>query len=124
MLSQRDTDRLKGVHPDLVKVITALADYAPMPFIVLEGMRTIERQKQLLVEHATTTLNSRHLTGAAVDLGVIQGGTVTWHWPQYQHFANYGKAAGILCGVPVEWGGDWVEFKDGTHWQLPWAEYP
>ncbi len=26
--------------------------------------------------------------------------------------------------VPVEWGGSWPRFRDGPHFQLPWAKYP
>jgi len=29
-----------------------------------------------------------------------------------------------VVGVSVEWGGDWKSFKDGPHYQLPWAKYP
>jgi peptidoglycan L-alanyl-D-glutamate endopeptidase CwlK len=34
------------------------------------------------------------------------------------------KDAARLEAVTIEWGGDWKSFKDGPHWQLPWASYP
>ena len=34
------------------------------------------------------------------------------------------KQAAAELGIPIEWGGDWRTFKDGPHWQLPWAKYP
>jgi peptidoglycan L-alanyl-D-glutamate endopeptidase CwlK len=33
------------------------------------------------------------------------------------------KAAAKAEKVPLEWGGDW-KFKDGPHFQLPWATHP
>lgn len=116
-------ERLSGLHPDLVRVVhRALELQAGL--VVLEGLRTQERQRQLLRAKATTTLNSRHLTGHAVDLGVTVGGELRWDWPLYHHLADTVKAAARDERVPVEWGGDWKSFKDGPHFQLPWGSYP
>lgn len=113
---------LKGVHPDLVKVVMAAKDLTD--FRVLEGLRTMARQRELLAAHATTTLKSRHLTGHAVDLGAIVGKEVRWDWPLYARLAVLVKAAAGHVGIPIEWGGDWKTFKDGPHFQLPWGKYP
>ncbi len=67
MLSERSLKNLTGVHPDLVRVIEFAAGLG-VSFIVTEGMRTIERQKQLLAAGKSRTLRSRHLSGHAVDL--------------------------------------------------------
>ncbi|WP_245680676.1 M15 family metallopeptidase [Veronia pacifica] len=69
-------------------------------------------------------MNSRHLTGHAVDLGAWVSGEVRWDWPLYYRIADAVKAASIELGIPIEWGGDWKSFPDGPHFQLPWAEYP
>lgn len=97
---------------------------SPIEFVVTEGMRTIERQRQLLAAGATRTLNSRHLTGHAVDLAALVERQIRWDWPLYRKLADAVKVSAKKCGVPIEWGGDWTTFKDGPHFQLPFAAYP
>lgn len=116
--------RLQQVHSDLVKVVERAIQLSEIDFTVLEGIRTKERQAELLKAGATTTMNSRHLTGHAVDLGALVGGKVRWDWPLYFKIADAMKAASSELSIPVEWGGDWKKFKDGPHWQLPHKEYP
>ncbi len=124
VLGSKSLAKLNGVHPDLVKVVKAAIKLSEVDFTVLEGLRTLTRQKQLFAAGATKTLNSRHLTGHAVDLGALIGGTVRWDWPLYFKIAAAMKKAAADLGIPVEWGGDWRTFKDGPHWQLPFASYP
>ena len=123
-LGPRSIARLQDVHPDLVRVVRRAAVMSSLDFTVLEGMRTLLRQKQLLAQGATRTLNSRHLTGHAVDLAPMIGGTVSWDWPLYDRLAKVVKAAADHEDVPITWGGDWESFKDGPHWELPWKQYP
>jgi len=123
-LSQRSILRLEDVHPDLVRVVHRAADMSSLDFMVLEGRRMMDRQKQLLAQGATRTLNSRHLTGHAVDLAPMIGGSVSWDWPLYHRLAKIVKAAAAAENVPLTWGGDWRNFKDGPHWELPWKQYP
>ena len=123
-LDKLSLERLKGVHPDLVKVVHHCAANTELPFRVTEGLRTLARQKQLVKAGASKTMRSRHLTGHAVDLAAMVGGTVRWDWPLYAQLAAEMKKSAITCKVPIEWGGDWRTFKDGPHFQLPWKEYP
>ena len=123
-LGSRSLKRLEGLHPDLVKVVNRAIEITDIDFTVLEGMRTVARQKQLMKSGATHTMNSRHLTGHAVDLGAYVAGSVRWDWPLYHKIAEAVKQAAVDCGITVEWGGDWRTFKDGPHWQLPWSKYP
>jgi peptidoglycan L-alanyl-D-glutamate endopeptidase CwlK len=123
-LGARSLQRLAPLHPDLQRVVKRAIELSEVDFTVLEGMRTRKRQAELLAAGATTTLNSRHLTGHAVDLGALVGGSVRWDWPLYHQIAKAMKAAAKELGVPIEWGGDWRKFKDGPHWQLPWKDYP
>lgn len=123
-LSPRSLQRLQGVHPDLVRVVNAAAKASDLDFAVLEGLRTLKRQRELVAAGASKTMNSRHLSGHAVDLGVMIGGKARWDWPLYDRLAAIVKAAAAREGVPIEWGGDWTTFKDGPHWQLPWSAYP
>lgn len=123
-LGARSKSRLKGVHPDLVRVVERAITITPVDFTVLEGVRTLARQKTLKASGASQTLNSRHLNGHAVDLGAWVDGQVDWSWPLYHKIAAAMKEAASLEGVPIEWGGDWKRFKDGPHFQLPWKAYP
>lgn len=141
--------KLYGVHPDLVRVVTRASANQSIKFRVLEGLRTAERQHELVRQGASWTLDSRHLTGHAVDLGALIDGTVTWQWAAYFELAKYLAIAADECGIPVEWGGFWgrlvagadledcqldyvVACKarrkkprlDGPHFQLPRAIYP
>jgi peptidoglycan L-alanyl-D-glutamate endopeptidase CwlK len=124
ILGQRSLLRLEGVHPDLVRVVKKAAAMSPLDFTVLEGLRTVDRQRQLMGAGATKTMNSRHLTGHAVDLAPMIGGTIRWDWPLYHQLAAVVKDAAKAENVPIQWGGDWRTFKDGPHWELPWKAYP
>lgn len=124
VLGQRSLSRLEGVHPDLVRVVKKAAAMSSIDFTVLEGLRTQSRQKQLMELGATKTMNSRHLTGHAVDIAPMVGGTVRWDWPLYNQLAVIIKGAAVAEKVPLTWGGDWRTFKDGPHWELPWKQYP
>ena len=127
ILNTTSHQRLRGVHPDLVRVVRrCAADWADPEtgFIVTQGLRTLEEQKLLKAKGASRTLRSRHLTGHAVDLAVSVQGQVRWDWPLYAKLAKAMKAAAKAEKVPLDWGGDWASFKDGPHFQLPWAKYP
>jgi peptidoglycan L-alanyl-D-glutamate endopeptidase CwlK len=132
--------RLVGVHPDLARVVLRAAEIDAMPFQVLEGVRTLEKQKKLVEAKASTTLRSRHipartLGGAgpfahAVDLGAYidfdEDGDLDlrWDWGLYISLAEVMKVAAHDVHVPLECGADWKVFKDGPHFQLPWDRYP
>lgn len=127
-LGKRSLSNLEGVHPDLVKVVNRAIELTQVDFTVIEGLRTKERQAQLLKEKKTTTLNSRHLTGHAVDLAawviVDKKGTVSWDWKHYYVIEKAMKQAASELKIHIEWGGDWKSFKDAPHWQLPFNKYP
>lgn len=123
-LNVRSRERMKGVHPELVGVIEYAAEIAPGTFIVTEGLRTPDRQYQLYVSGASKTLNSRHLTGHAVDLAALVDGKVRWDWPLYHKLAAVVKQAAYERNVPLIWGGDWTSFPDGPHYELDRRVYP
>jgi peptidoglycan L-alanyl-D-glutamate endopeptidase CwlK len=131
-LTNKDYELLTGVHPDLVRVLVEAARITTVPFKITEGRRTLERQRALKKAGLSTTLRSRHLTGHAVDLvptlDVNHDGKLNatdfYAWPAYYKLAPIIKQAARNVGVPLEWGGDWRNFKDGPHWQLPWKAYP
>lgn len=115
---------LRGVHPDLVKVVRRAIQITKVDFKVLEGVRSIARQRELVKKGASKTMKSRHIHGFAVDIAPFVDGQVRWDWPLYFVLASTIKQAAKDVGVTVEWGGDWKTFKDGPHWQLPARKYP
>ena len=123
-LGAKSKAKLTGVHPDLVKVVNRAIQITDIDFTVLEGLRTVERQRQLVKAGASKTMNSRHITGHAVDLAPLLNGAVSWDWPLYHKLAKHVKQAAKDVGVTIEWGGGWRTFKDGPHWQLPFGKYP
>lgn len=124
VLGKRSKDNLKGVHQDLVKVVERAIQLTKQDFAVIEGLRTKERQAELMKKGATRTLNSRHLTGHAVDIVPWVNGNVSWDWKFYSEVRSAMMQAAGELGVEIEWGGNWENFKDGPHWQLPWNKYP
>lgn len=123
-LGSKSKGKLIGVHPDLVAVVErAIEISTKQDFTVLEGLRTKERQRQLVRDGKSQTMNSRHLTGHAVDLAPVVNGSISWDWDYYWELERVMKQASKELGVPIEWGGDWTTFKDGPHWQLPWNRY-
>ena len=123
-LSSKSLSRLKGVHPDLVKVVKNAIKITNIDFTVTEGLRTLNRQKELVNKGKSKTLNSRHLTGHAVDLAAWVKNAISWNWVYYYEIYEAMKNAADSLNVPIEWGGNWKTFKDGPHYQLPWDKYP
>mgnify|MGYP000639812377 FL=1 len=123
-LGTRSLQNLSGVHPDMQAVVKRAIEITEVDFTVLEGMRTLDRQKELVARGASTTLNSRHLTGHGVDLGAYVDGTVRWDWPLYYKIADAMKQAAKELEIDMDWGGDWKSFPDGPHYQLTWGSYP
>ncbi len=122
--SPRSQEVLRSTHKDLQAVVCDALGLSAVDFTVLEGRRSADRQKELYDSGATRTLNSRHLSGHAVDLGAWVGGSLRWDWPLYEKIAYAMKAAAARLNTPIEWGGDWAHFRDGPHFQLPWTAYP
>lgn len=106
-LGEASRRRLVGVHPDLVRVVERAISLTDCDFAVIEGVRTAERQAELVAAGASRTLASRHLTGHAVDLGAYVGGRISWDWPLYHLIADAMRAAARVEKVPIRWGGVW-----------------
>jgi peptidoglycan L-alanyl-D-glutamate endopeptidase CwlK len=92
--------------------------------MVNQGLRTTTQQAEYVAAGTSQTMNSRHLTGHAVDLIPLVDGQPTWEWDYYYPFAEYIKAMAQALCTEVDWGGDWTSLKDGPHWELTWAAYP
>ncbi|WPH18232.1 M15 family metallopeptidase [Variovorax paradoxus] len=125
ILNARSHERLKGVHADLVKVVELCASNGRVNFQVSEGLRTAARQAELVRAGKSQTQNSRHLTGHAVDLVVLNpDGSANWDFTKYIGLHTEMALAADALKVSIEWGGNWRSLRDGPHWQLPFNKYP
>lgn len=118
VLSDKSKKKLIGVNEKLVRVVVRALELSEVDFVVVEGVRSVERQKELVAAGASTTMNSKHIVGRAVDLAPYIGGQVRWDWPPFYKIASAMKQAAKELNVSIVWGGDWKSFKDGPHFQL------
>jgi peptidoglycan L-alanyl-D-glutamate endopeptidase CwlK len=107
-----------------VRVVELALTYSPHDFTITEGLRTVARQRELKAAGASQTMNSRHITGHAIDFAVLVGGKVRWDWPLYGPVADAFKKAAKELNVPIIWGGDWKSLRDGPHVELDRRRYP
>lgn len=125
ILSRSSELALQDVHPDLVAVVRHAHMHCPISFSVLEGCRTLERQKKLKSAGNSMTLNSRHLTGHAVDLVPWVNNTIPWNdWSAFVVVADSMRMAARELNIPIIWGGEWEKFRDGPHFELLEKFYP
>lgn len=118
VLTIRDLKRLQGVDERLVRVIVRAAEKTDIPFNVSEGLRSIERQKQMVAEGKSKTMQSKHLTGEAVDLYPLTQDRKAVDWKGFERLAAVMKQAAKELDTCIEWGGDWVKFIDKPHFEL------
>lgn len=151
-LGVKSLSRLNGVHDHMARVVKRAITLSAVDFTVVEGPRSLDRQRDLVASGASQTLNSRHLTGHAVDLAPVVGGIARWDWPLVHRVAVAMRAAGRAEGIPIRWGGAWdvlltetgeqdpeevmeayaarvraagrKPFVDGPHFELPAYLYP
>jgi peptidoglycan L-alanyl-D-glutamate endopeptidase CwlK len=114
----RSSNNLKGVKPELVKLMKESIVNSPYDFIITCGLRTKEQQKVLVATGKSRTMKSKHLTGDAVDIAVLVNGEVTWDLKYYKEVATHVKKMAKTLGIRITWGGDWSGFIDGPHFQL------
>jgi peptidoglycan L-alanyl-D-glutamate endopeptidase CwlK len=98
---------LRGVHDDLVRVVRRAITITRVDFAVIEGVRSVTRQAELVKSGASKTLASKHITGDAVDLAAWVGGRHSWDWPLYYDIAEAVRDAAIMEDVKLRWGGVW-----------------
>lgn len=121
--SLRSYTALEGVAPPLVAVASLTLVTSPWDFVVLEGLRTIEQQREYYESGASKTMDSKHLTGRAIDIGILdsRGRYINGDTPaEIQYYTEASEAfyaAARQLGVPLTWGGEWG--WDFGHYQLP-----
>lgn len=116
--SRSSERQLRTVKPALAAVMRRALELSTIDFGISEGKRTAHRQQLLLAAGATRTLDSKHLTGDAVDVAAYVNGMVRWDWPLYAKIAVAVKQAAAELHTEIRWGGDWLKFKDGPHFEL------
>lgn len=135
--SNGSLDNLKGVHPSLVHIVHEVMALQFMDFSIVEGVRTIERQKQLMRDGKSRTLKSKHLIqsdgyGHAVDIYPYPIDMGKVHKGDAREIYRFGVLQGlmqavakrsnidIVCGA--DWDGDGQTldhtFFDAPHFQL------
>ena len=141
--SQRSLDRLQGVHSQLVQIVHDAMAAQIMDFAVHEGVRTLDRQKELVAAGKSRTMLSKHLIQSdgfahAVDLYPSPIDMSVINNPS-KSAGLYGKEVfrfGVLSGVMLsaarrrgillingaDWDGDGQTldhtFFDAPHFQL------
>lgn len=126
--SARSLGNLKGVHPDLARVAERAIAISRQDFIVTEGVRTKERQKELYAQgrtkpgqKVTWTLTSNHFVkadgfGHAIDVVPYP---VDWNdAKKFYAIAQAMKEAAKELNVSLGWGGDWTKNRDLPHFEL------
>lgn len=130
-LGPRSLLRLRGVHPDLRAVVKyALHISASVDFAVVCGLRTLERQKELFARGASKTMDSRHLTGHAVDLAPYVGKELCWSTLAFGPLVDLMKRSAHILQVPLVCGADYnnagttgSRWRDHPHFELPKGVY-
>ena len=116
---------LKGIHPDLRKVCDRALYLSSRDFRILDGLRTKAEQTTNVKKGVSQTMNSRHLTGHAIDFGVLKNGGVDWaDIPGFVMIGMAFKQAAKELNIPIVYGGDWRTLKDYGHVELSRKAYP
>ena len=119
-LSAISRERLQGVHPRLVSIVEAAIEITTVDFGVTCGLRTQEEQAWLYEQRKTMTMESRHLTGHAVDVVAYLNEQVCWEGEVYDEVADAMRTAAKSQNTPLRWGGAWQFRQDsGTdRWRI------
>ena len=115
-LSTRSQERLMGVEPELKEVVYEAIKVTKIDFGVIEGLRTEEKQKQLVESGASQTMKSKLLEGRAVELMAYIGGRGSWELNVYDEIADAMKEAAVKVDVAVRWGAAWT-VTDIREWE-------
>lgn len=122
-LSATSLQKLKGVHPDLAKVVNRAIQITEMDFAVNEGLRTIEQQRKYYNDGKSQTMQSNHLTGRAVDLVPTPNGKMDWNdWSNYYVMVESMQKAAEELNVKVRWGGCWEIINGKTGNPKSWVD--
>lgn len=122
--SKSSEDNLKGVHPDLCKIMREALIFSPVDFGISEGLRSKKRQLELVAKGKSLTNKSRHISGHAVDIFAVPNNTISWEFKYYEAIARIVFELSKTLSIEMEWGGKWDDLNDGTHFELSRKNYP
>lgn len=113
IFGKRSKKRMQGVDFRLQAVFNeVIKDF---DCTIIEGLRSEERQKELLKKGATKTLKSKHLEGRAMDVAPYP---IDWdNRDRFHYFGGYVLGVASQMGYNIRWGGDWdsdTETKDNS----------
>ena len=117
-LSKLSLERLEGVDERLKAVVIECAARCPFPFNVSEGLRTVEQQREYVKQGKSRTMNSKHLTGKAVDLYPLTMNRKQVDWSRFEDLADLMFQVASDQGTEIVWGGHWKTFVDKCHFEL------
>lgn len=120
-MDDRSLKELQGVHPRLTDAIISFArdPLCDWKFIITDGLRTDQEQALLVVQGASHTLHSKHLSGRAIDICILLNGKARWEFELYKRFARTFLAYAFNnFNLDLTWGGDWKKLKDGPHFEM------
>ena len=60
---------------------------------------------------ASQTMNSKHLSGKAVDVAAYQGSVLVWDSAFYPIIAEAFRTASLELMIPIRWGGVWATLR-------------
>lgn len=117
VLGAKSLAELKGVHPDLVRVVKRAIQITKQDFGVHDGLRTEAEQRAYVKAGVSQTMNSMHRPqpdgfGHAVDLVPYVNGKLRWEWPAIYPIAAAVWQAAKEEGVAIRWGGPWIDMRD------------
>ena len=117
-LSERSLNNLKGVNKDLAKVMEIAIVNSPYDFVITEGVRSAERQEEMLRTKKSRVRHSKHQDGFAVDIMAYdENGKGTWEHTYYEAINGHIQEIANLEGVTITWGGTW-QMVDAVHFQI------
>ena len=109
VLSNRSLSKLEGVDPSLVEVVKKAIEYTKVDFAVTEGLRSVERQKELVAAGRSQTMASKHIEGRAIDVVAYVNSDISWELNLYDDICDAMAKAAREVGVAIKWGAAWSE---------------
>lgn len=116
ILSDVSRQKLAGVNPVLRQIVETAITLTSVDFRVTEGLRTAERQAELVSANKSWIKRSKHQDGLAVDVAALPDGNVSWDWTHYEKINEAMQEAARRHNARLTWGGHWKQ-RDGVHWQ-------
>lgn len=116
--SENSLKKLEGVVPKLRMVVERALSLSEVDFSITEGVRSLERQKELVAAKKSQTMRSYHLRGAAVDVAAFIDGKLSWDFKHYEKINEAFQKSAKELDVTITWGGSWKTLKDGPHFQI------